>query len=122
MRFEGDIDLAAGTRRPGGGAEHARLYDKPAAEFADFRVTDVAPSDVVKLLEITHKLAKVKAGPYGDAFVFQARAGSACTRFGVRNALDRAAERAGLGVHREGPPATPVGGVHLRLPPRTSKP
>jgi integrase len=95
VRFEGDIDLAAGTRRPGGGAEHARLYDKPAAEFADFRVTDLAPSDVVKLLEITRKLAKVKAGPHGDAFVLQTREGSPFTRFGVRSALDRAAIRAG---------------------------
>jgi integrase len=280
---------------PGVRAEHGRLYDKLAVEFADFRVTDVAPSDVVKLLEIkwagkataarhvkarlssffrwcvarglcksnpcrevwldsppkhkakwtderfhtirdalpammqvyldlsflvyqratdvrllrwsqlrggvihfeptktakssgaevdipitpeiatvlerARKLAKVKAGPHGDAFVIQTRDGGAYTRFGVRSALDRAAEKAGYTARAPGAKrapasgltakdlrpyaasaakrqgytleelqvalahtsvtttegyvqqhATPVSGVHLRLPTRTSKP
>lgn len=37
---------------PGVRAEHGRIYDKLAVEFADFRVHEVEPSDVVKLLEI----------------------------------------------------------------------
>jgi integrase len=32
-------------------AEHGRIYDKVAAAFAEFRVAEVEPSDVVKLLE-----------------------------------------------------------------------
>jgi integrase len=58
--------------------------------------------EIEAVLVRAKSLTKVKPGPGGDAFGIQTRDGGGYTRYGVRSALDRAAEAAGYAVRTPG--------------------
>jgi integrase len=67
--------------------------------------------EIAAVLEGARSLGKVKAGPGGDAFVVQTRDGGRYTRYGIRSALDRAAEKAGYTVRAPGAKRAPASGL-----------
>lgn len=67
--------------------------------------------EITAVLERARALCKVQPGPGGDAFVIQARDGGAYTRFGIRSALDRAAEAAGFTTRAPGTMRAPASGL-----------
>jgi integrase len=58
-------------------------------------------TEIAGVLARARALARVKAGPRGDAYLIQTASGSRYTASGVRQAIDRAAEIAGLAPPRK---------------------
>jgi integrase len=63
--------------------------------------------EIASVLTRARALARVKAGPRGDAYLIQTAQGSGYTASGIRHALDRAAEIAGLAPPRKPGQAKP---------------